>query len=68
LSYLAIAFESLFEAGSLLKDFAGTFLIGPEVRLSDLLLQFIELLLFGAGVKETSGRPRFAISSVQTVQ
>jgi hypothetical protein len=52
----------------LLKDFAGAILIGPEVGLSDLLLQFIELLLFGAGVKETSGRPRFAISTVQTVQ
>jgi hypothetical protein len=68
LCYLPIDFESFFEAGSLLKDLAGAILIGPEVRLSDLLLQFIELQLPGAGVKETSGRPRFAISIVQTVQ
>jgi hypothetical protein len=68
LCYLAIEFESFFEAGSLLKDFAGAILIGPEVGLSDLFLDVIELLLFGAGVKETSGRPRFAISVVQTVQ
>jgi len=68
LGYLAIEFESFFEAGPLLKDFAGAILIGPEIRLSDLLLQVIELPLFGAGVKETSGRPRFAISIVQTVQ
>jgi len=68
LGYLAIEFESFFEAGPLLKDFAGAILIGPEVRFSDLFLQVIELPLSGTGVKETSGRPRFAISIVQTGQ
>jgi len=38
LGYLAIEFESFFEAGPLLKDFAGAILIGPEVRFSDLFL------------------------------
>jgi hypothetical protein len=56
--YLTIEFEAFFEAGALLEDFAGTLLIGPEVRLCDLLLQFVKLLLFGCTVKETSGRPR----------
>jgi len=42
----------------LLKDFAGTVLIGPEIGIRDLLLQLIEVLLFRADVKETSGRPR----------
>jgi len=68
LGYLAIEFESFFEASALLKDFAGAILIGPEVGLSDLLLQVIELPLFGTGVKETSGRPRFAISIEKTGQ
>jgi len=38
LGYLAIEFESFFEAGPLLKDSAGAILIGPEVRFSDLFL------------------------------
>jgi hypothetical protein len=45
-----------------LKDFAGAILIGPEVGIGDLLLQFVEALLFGAGVKDTSGRPRRGFS------
>jgi hypothetical protein len=56
--YLAIEFETFFEAGALLKDFTGTFLIGPEIGFRDLLQQFVELMLFCAGVKETSARPR----------
>jgi hypothetical protein len=64
LGYLAIAFESLFEAGALLIDFAGTILVRPEVRFGNLLLQIIKQPLLGAGVKETSGRPRCVISVV----
>jgi len=60
--YLIIEFEAFFEAGALLKDFTGTFLIGPEIGIGDLLLQLVELTLFRAGVKETSARPRCAFS------
>jgi len=56
--YLAIEIEAFFEAGALLKDFAGAVLIGPEIGFRDLLLQLVELMLFRARVKETSGRPR----------
>jgi hypothetical protein len=62
LYYLAIEFERLLEAGALLKNFAGAILVGPEVRLCNLLLQVVELLLFGPCVKETSARPRCGIS------
>src|SRR5262249_10787798 len=55
LRYLPVNVEILFEARALLKDFAGAILIGPEVRFGNLLLQFIELLLLGPCVKETSG-------------
>jgi hypothetical protein len=41
-----------------LKDFAGSILIGPEVGIGDLLLQFVEALLLTGRVKDTSGRPR----------
>jgi len=58
LGYLAIDFEAFFKAGTLLKDFAGAILIGPEVGFRNLLLQLIELVSLGAGVKETSERPR----------
>ena len=68
LRYLTIEIEAFFETGALLKDLAGAILVGPEAWICNLLLQVIELALFGAGVKETSGRPRFAISTVQTVQ
>jgi len=61
--YLTIEIETFFEAGTLLKDFAGTLLIGPEIGIRDLLLQLIEVLLFRAGVKETSGRPRCEFST-----
>jgi hypothetical protein len=64
LGYLTIEIEGLFKSSALLKNFAGTVLIGPEVGLSDLLLQVVELLLLGTGVKETSARPRFVISVV----
>ena len=60
--YLIIEFEAFFEAGALLKGFTGTFLIGPEIGIGDLLLQLVELTLFRAGVKETSARPRCAFS------
>ena len=56
--YLAIELEAFFEAGALLIDFAGAFLVGPEVGFGNQLLQFVKLALFGAAVKETSGRPR----------
>jgi hypothetical protein len=62
LYYLAVEFERLFEAGALLKNFAGAILVGPEVRLCNLLLQIVELLLFRACVKETSARPGCGIS------
>jgi hypothetical protein len=58
LGYLPIDFKAFFEAGTLLKDFAGAILIGPEVGFRNLLLQLIELVSLGAGVKETSGRRR----------
>jgi hypothetical protein len=60
--YLTIEFETFFEAGALLKDLAGAFLIGPEIGFRDLLLQLVELMLFRAGVKETSARPRCEFS------
>jgi hypothetical protein len=44
--YLPIELEALFEAGALLQDFAGAFLIGPKVWLRDLFLQLVKLLLF----------------------
>jgi hypothetical protein len=59
LFYLAIEFETFFEAGALLIDLAGAILVGPEIWFCNLLLQFIEQTLLGAGVKETSARPRF---------
>jgi len=58
-----IEFEALFEAGALLIDFAGAFLVGPEIGFRDLLLQLVELTLFCAGVKETSARPRCEFST-----
>ena len=61
-NYLTIALEAFFKSGALLKDFAGAILIGPEVGFGNLLLQFIELALLRAGVKETSGRPRCEFS------
>jgi len=61
--YLTIQIETFFEAGTLLIDFTGTLLIGPEIGIRDLILQFIEVLLFRAGVKETSGRPRCEFST-----
>jgi hypothetical protein len=53
-----IEFDAFLEAGTLLIDFAGAFLIGPEIGFVDLLLQFIELALLSFSVKETSARPR----------
>ena len=61
--YIVIEFEALFEAGALLIDFAGAFLVGPEIGFRDLLLQLVELMLFRAGVKETSARPRCEFST-----
>ncbi len=55
----AVEFESLFEAGALLTDLAGTLLIAPEVRLVDDLLEIIELTLFSRCVKGTSALPDF---------
>jgi hypothetical protein len=55
---LTVYFEAFLEAGALLKDFTGAVLIGPEGGIGDLLLQFVQLPLLGAGVKETSARPR----------
>ena len=62
LLYLPIEFEAFFEAGALLVYFTGTCLVGPEAGVHDLFLQFVELTLFRAGVKETSARPRCAFS------
>jgi hypothetical protein len=56
--YLAVELEDFFEAGALLKQFAGAFLVGPEVGFGNLLLELVKLGLFGAAVKETSARPR----------
>jgi hypothetical protein len=56
--YIVIEFEALFQAGALLIDFAGAFLVGPEVGFRNLFLQLVELTLFRACVKETSARPR----------
>jgi hypothetical protein len=56
--YLAIELQAFFEAGALLEDLAGAFLVGPEVGFGNLLLELVKLGLFGAAVKETSGRPR----------
>jgi hypothetical protein len=58
LAYLAVEFEALFKPGALLQDSTGAFLIGPEIRFRDLLLQLFELPLLAAAVKETSARPR----------
>ena len=59
---MTIEFETFFEAGALLKDFTGAVLIGPEIGFRDLLQQFVELMLFQTGVKETSARPRCELS------
>jgi hypothetical protein len=59
LRYLTVEFEVFFQAGTLLKDFAGAILIGPKVRVRNMLLQFIKLALLSAAVKETSVRPRY---------
>jgi len=59
LDYLTISFQTLFEAGALLQDFAGAILVGPEVGFGNLFLQLIQLTLLGLRVKETSGRLRF---------
>jgi hypothetical protein len=64
LDYLTIGFQTLFEAGTLLQEFTGAILVGPEVGFGNLLLQLIELPLLGVRVKETSGRPRFVFSVV----
>jgi hypothetical protein len=61
LRYLTVKIETLFEAGALLKNFAGTVLVGPEVGFGNLLLQVVEQLLLNASVKETSGLPRLVI-------
>jgi len=61
-AYIVIEFEALFKAGALLKDFAGAFLVGPEIGFRDLLLQLVELILFRAGVKEASARPGCELS------
>jgi hypothetical protein len=46
-----------------LKDLAGAILVGPEVRICNLLLQIIELALLGPSVKETSERPHCEFSA-----
>jgi hypothetical protein len=58
LTDLPIEFETLVKAGSLLKNFAGAILIGPEVGIGDLFLQLVNLALLVFSVKETSARPR----------
>jgi len=62
--YLTIEIEALFQAGALLKNFAGAILIGPEIGFGGLLLQLVELALLRAGVKETSARPRREFSAL----
>jgi hypothetical protein len=61
---LTIELETFFEAGALLKYFAGAILIRPEIRFGNLFLQLVNVALFGARVKETSARPRFESSSM----
>jgi len=61
--YLTIEIEAFLEAGPLLKDLAGAILVGPEVRICNLLLQIIELALLGSSVKETSARPHCEFSA-----
>ena len=59
----SVEISPFFQTGALLKNFAGAFLVGPEVRFGYLVLQFIELALFRTGVKETSGRPHCEFST-----
>jgi hypothetical protein len=59
LGYLAVNGETFLEAGTLLQDFAGAVLVGPEVGFGDLSLKLIEQTLLAVRVKETSARLRF---------
>jgi len=59
LGYLAVNGETFLEAGTLLQDFAGAVLVGPEVGFGDLSLKLIEETLLAVRVKETSARLRF---------
>jgi hypothetical protein len=65
---LSIEIESLFEAGPLLQDLAGTLLVRPEVWFADNLLQIVKLALLSRCVKGTSALPDFEFSPGQTVQ
>jgi hypothetical protein len=56
--YFPIEFECFFQAGTLLKDLAGTLLIRPEIGFADYALQLVKLMLPGTSVKETSALPR----------
>jgi len=57
--YFFAEIESFLEAGAFAQDLAGALLVGIKVGLSDLFLNFIELVLLGLDVKETSALPRF---------
>lgn len=68
-SDLMVDLNTFFEACALLKDFTGSFLVGPEIGLFGyLFLQLLDLPLFRFGVKETSELPRFEISGGPIVQ
>jgi len=56
--YFFAEVESFLKAGAFAQDLAGALLVGIEVGLSDLLLNFIELALLRLDVKETSALPR----------
>ena len=57
-TYKAREVEGFLDAGAFAQNFAGALLVGIKVGLSDLFLNFIELVLLGLDVKETSALPR----------
>jgi hypothetical protein len=57
-----IEFNCLFQAGALLLDFTGSFLVGPKGGIADYRLEFIQLSLLGFSVKETSELLRYGFS------
>jgi hypothetical protein len=56
-----VEIDGLVEAGPLLQNFAGAFLVGPEIGIADDGLKLIELTLLPFRVKGTSERPRCGI-------
>jgi hypothetical protein len=66
--HLPVEFKRFFEASTLLENFAGAFLIRPEVRFCDYLLQVVELARAACSVKETSALPRYGFSPGRIAQ